>query len=188
MRKLHVATLVTLDGVTQDPGGFGETAQGGWAGRHFDAEAVRHAVDKLATVEVFLCGRVTYQLLSKAWSGNSGEYAEAINRMPKPVASTTLRAPLDWNATLIDGDVAGRIAALKRQPGGDIMVYGSATLFDTLLRHGLVDTYQVSVFPLTLGGGRRLFPDGTAETTFGLAAVEPLRSGIVILTYRPNGS
>ncbi|WP_433323167.1 dihydrofolate reductase family protein [Spirillospora sp. CA-294931] len=184
MRKLHAATLVTLDGVMQDPGGFGESDFGGWAGPHFTEEAVRDAVDQLAAADTFLCGRVTYELLSRAWSGNTGEYLGVINKMPKLVASTTLREPLEWNATLIKGDVAENLTALKRRPGKDIVMYGSATLMRTLMRHNLVDTFKISVFPMVLGQGTRLFPEGFTATTLQLADVKTLRSGVTILTYQ----
>ena len=184
MRKLHAAALVTLDGVMQDPGGFGETDQGGWAGPYFQDEAVRDSMDQLAEADTFLCGRRTYELLSRAWSGTSGEYPEMINRMPKLVVSTTLRAPLDWNATLIEGDPVERITELKHGPGKDIVMYGSVPLLRTLMHHDLIDTYKVFVFPVVLGRGTRLFPDSATPTTFELVTAKPLRSGAVILTYR----
>src|SRR5512132_3667721 len=106
MRRLSVSTLVTLDGVVQDPGGFGETETGGWANPFFDEEAGRLAFEHLLASEVFLLGRETYELFKKHWTRvHEGEYAARLNRMPKLVASTTLRDPLEWNAKLIKGDV-----------------------------------------------------------------------------------
>src|SRR5262249_47720377 len=143
MRKLVTAQLVTLDGVMQDPGGFGELAHGGWTHQHFDEEAVQHSIDLHHASDLFLCGRVTYELLSKAWSGNTGEYPDLVNTAPKLVASTTLPEPLDWNARLIKGDVVEEITRIKQQPGKNIIMYGSATLMRTLLRRDLVDEVQV---------------------------------------------
>ena len=184
MRQLHASSLMTLDGVVQDPGGFGETDQGGWALPFFNDEAVRDSMDALAAADTFLCGRVTYELLSRAWSGNTGPYPDMINAMPKLVASRSLSGPLSWNATLIDGDVVEHLTALKQRPGKDIVMYGSPSLMHTLMQHDLIDTYKVSLMPVVLGGGTRLFPDGLPLTKFDLVAAKPLGSGAVMLTYR----
>src|ERR1700751_1140498 len=159
MRKLSVSTLVTLDGVIQDPGGFGETAHGGWGSPYFTPEAQQNALEHLQAADYFLIGRVTYELLRKAWSNVKGSpYLDRMNEIPKLVASTTLSGPLPWNATVINGDVAAAIAGLKQQPGGHIEVYGSVTLVQTLMRQSLVDEYRVAVHPIVLGGGTQLFP------------------------------
>ncbi|QWF83142.1 dihydrofolate reductase family protein [Amycolatopsis sp. CA-230715] len=184
MRKLKVAAFMTLDGVVEDPGGFGERQDGGWSLPFFDDEARRSAIDELATCDTFLTGRVTYEILSKAWSANTGEYAERLNAMSKLVVSTTLAGPLDWNARVLEGEAADAIAALKRQQGKDIVVYGSATLVRTLLRHDLVDEFRISVFPLVLGGGKRLFPEGTEQARLTLVSAKALASGVTALTYR----
>jgi len=111
MRKLSVSTLVTLDGVIQDPGGFGETAQGGWGNPYFTADAQQAALERLRASDYFLIGRVTYELLRKAWGDTKGgAYLDRMNEIPKLVASTTLTGPLPWNATAISGDVAAEIA------------------------------------------------------------------------------
>ena len=102
-----------------------------------------------------------------------------INAMPKLVAFTTLRGPLN---SLIDGDLVETITTLKQSPGKDIVMCGSTTL----TRHDLIDTYKITVFPVILGHGTRLFPYGTAPNTFHLAATKPLRSGAVILTHHPK--
>lgn len=185
MRKLRVSTLVSLDGVIQDPGGFGETEQGGWAGPYFTADAQQSALERLRAADFFLTGRVTYDLLHKTWAGAGGEYFDRVNAMPKLVASNTLSGALPWNATAIGGDVAAELARIKREPGGDIEVYGSATLVQTLLRHALIDEYHVAVHPIVLGGGTALFPQGGVGATFRLAGTHTLESGVVSLTYVP---
>ena len=188
MRKLSVSTLVSLDGVIQDPGGFGETEHGGWAGPYFTAEARQAAVEHLQASDYFLTGRVTYELLHKAWGNNKGDaYADRMNEIPKLVASSTLTGRLPWNATAVNGDVAAEIARLKREPGGDIEVYGSATLVQTLMRHNLVDEYRVAVHPIVLGSGKRLFPPDGVTATLRLTGTHTLDSGVVSLTYRPAG-
>jgi len=185
MRKLSVSTLVTLDGVIQDPGGFGETGQGGWANPYFTAQAQQTALEHLLASDYFLLGRVTYQLFLKAWAdSSSGPYMARLNQIPKLVASTTLTGPLAWNATAI-GDVATEIARLKQEPGGDIEVYGSPTLVQTLMRHDLVDEYRVAVHPIVLGNGTQLFPQGGVSATLRLAGTSTLDSGVVSLTYVP---
>lgn len=188
MRKLSVSTLVTLDGVIQDPGGFGETEQGGWANPYFTADAQQNALEHMEAADYFLIGRLTYELLHKTWGHiKGGAYLDRMNQIPKLVASRTLTGPLPWNATAIDGDVAAEIARLKREPGGDIEVYGSATLVQTLMRHDLIDEYRVAVHPIVLGGGTSLFPQGGTSATLQLTAAHTLDSGVVSLTYVPAG-
>jgi dihydrofolate reductase len=188
MRKLSVSTLVTLDGVIQDPGGFGETGQGGWGNPYFTADAQQDALEHLQAADYFLVGRVTYELLRKTWANiKGGAYLDRMNQIPKLVASTTLTGPLQWNATVINGDVAAEIARLKREPGGDIEVYGSATLVQTLMRHNLIDEYRIHVHPIVLGGGTQLFPQGGVSATLQLTGTRMLDSGVASLTYVPTG-
>jgi dihydrofolate reductase len=187
MRKLSVSTLVTLDGVVQDPGGFGETEDGGWAGAYFDDEAGRLALEHVLASDVFLLGRDTYELFKQYWTRvHEGDYAARINSMPKLVASTSLHEPLEWNARLIEGDVAEAITKLKREDGGEILMYGSPTLMRTLAAHDLVDEYKLWVHPIVLGGGKRLFADRFNKSSLELVDVKSLSKGVVILTYRPS--
>jgi dihydrofolate reductase len=188
MRKLSVSTLVSLDGVIQDPGGFGETASGGWGNPYFTADAQQNALEHLRAADYFLMGRVTYELLNRAWGNiKGGEYLDRMNEIPKLVASTTLSGSLPWNATVIDGDVATEVARRKRESGGDIEMYGSATLVQTLMEHNLIDEYRVHVHPIVLGTGTRLFPQGGVHATLRLAQTRTLDSGVVSLTYVPAG-
>ena len=189
MRNLSISTLVTLDGVVQDPGGFGETADGGWADPYFDEEAGRLAYEHLLSSDVFLLGRQTYELFKEHWTRvHEGEYAERINSMPKLVASTTLHEPLDWNATLIEGDVAEQITTAKREDGGEILMYGSPGLMRTLAAQDLVDEYKLWIHPVVLGRGKKLFVDGFDKSSLDLVDVKSLSSGVVVLTYRPARS
>jgi dihydrofolate reductase len=102
------------------------------------------------------------------------------------VASTTLHEPLEWNARLIEGDIAGAIAELKSEDGGEILMYGSPTLMRTLAAHDLVDEYKFWVHPLVLGVGKRLFAEGFDRSSLELVDVRSLSTGVVILTYRPT--
>lgn len=184
MRKLSVSTLVSLDGVIQDPGGFGEQEYGGWANPYFSdymqAESLRH----LQSSDYFLIGRRTFELMYKAWGDiKHGAYMQRMNEIPKLVASTTLSGQLGWNATVINGDVAAAIARIKQQSGAGIEVYGSPTLVQTLMKHNLVDEYRVAVHPVVLGHGTTLFPQHGVSATLQLASARTLDSGIVNLTY-----
>ena len=184
MRKLSVSTLVSLDGVIQDPGGFGERDYGGWANPYFSDYMEQESRRHLRASDYFLLGRRTYELLNRAWGDiKHGAYLRRMNEIPKLVASTTLRGPLEWNATVIDGDVAAAVAELRQQSGGAIEVYGSPTLVQTLMRHDLVDEYRIAVHPVVLGHGTSLFPHQGVSATLHLAAARPLDSGVVNLTY-----
>jgi dihydrofolate reductase len=186
MRKLSVSTLVSLDGVVQDPGGFGETEDGGWAGPYFDDEAGRLAFEHVLASDVFLLGRETYELFKEYWTQvHEGEYAARINSMPKLVASTSLHEPLEWNARLIEGDMAEAVRKLKTEDGGDILMYGSPTLMRALAAYDLVDEYKFWIHPIVLGGGKRLFADGFDKSSLELVDVKSLSTGVVILTYHP---
>jgi dihydrofolate reductase len=184
MRKLTVQTFVTLDGVVQDPGGFGELERGGWALGFFDDASAEHATQSLLESDTFLLGRRTFEIIEKAWSANTGPYAEAMHRIPKVVVTNTLRGPLPWNATALPGDPAQTVAALKEESGGDILTYGSAMLVRTLLRHGLVDELVLGVHPVVLGTGKRFFDDGLPDP-LRLVDAAPTATGVISLTYAP---
>jgi dihydrofolate reductase len=184
MRKLTVQTFVTLDGVAQDPGGFGELERGGWALGFFDDAAGRHATESLLANDTFLLGRRTFEIIEKAWSQNTGPYADAMNRIAKVVVTNTLRGSLPWNATALPGDPAQTVAALKEGPGGGILMYGSVTLARTLLHHGLVDELVLGVHPVVLGTGTRLFDQGLTNP-LRLVDATPSATGVVALTYVP---
>ena len=173
----------------QDPGAFGETKDSGWANPYFDDEAGRLAYEHVLASDVFVLGRETYELFKEHWTQvHEGDYAARINSIPKLVASTTLHEPLEWNARLIKGDLAKEVAKLKRDDGGEILMYGSPTTMRTLAAHDLVDEYKLWIHPITLGGGKRLFADGFDKSSLELVDVNSLGTGVVILTYRPARS
>jgi dihydrofolate reductase len=180
MRRLVVSEFVTLDGVMEDPGGAEKSKHGGWSHQFWSEEAARFKFD----------GRVTYQGFAKAWPSMKDEqgFADRMNGLPKFVVSTTL-AEVDWNnSRLIKGDVAEEVSKLKRQPGQDILVAGSARLVDTLMRHDLIDEFRIMVHPVVLGGGKRLFGDGTGTKALRLLRTKKLGSGVVVLHYGPAGA
>src|SRR5262249_26005767 len=153
---------------------------------YFTAEAQQTALEHMQASDYFLLGRVTYELLRKSWADiKGGAYLDRVNEIPKLVASSTLTGSLLWNATVISGDVAAEIARLKREPGGDIEVYGSATLMQTLMQNDLIDEYRVAVHPIVLGSGTQLFPQGGVRADLTLTGTHTLDSGVVSLTYVP---
>jgi dihydrofolate reductase len=176
MRKLIEATLVSLDGIVESPWE--------WTGAHFGEESKRHSLAELEQADTFLLGRVTYEKFVATWPHIQGEaYFDRINSMPKLVASTTLR-DVTWNATVIEGDVAETLARLKRQPGKNIVKYGTGRLTRTLVEHNLIDEFHLSVVPVVVGGGQRLFEGvDPAEFCLELAETKTFESGIVTLTY-----
>jgi len=184
MRKLIAGAFITLDGVVQDPGGFSEIERGGWALDYFDDTSRQRATDALLASDTFLLGRATFEILEKAWSRNTGPYAEAMNALPKLVVTRTLRGPLPWNATVLAGDAAQTVAKVKQGPGGNIVMYGSFTLMRTLLQHNLIDELNLGVHPLVVGEGKRLF-DSAVPRSLRFVSATPSATGVVTLTYAP---
>jgi dihydrofolate reductase len=184
-----VSQFMTIDGVFEDPGGSEKHERGGWA-LQFDRgpEGDQFKLDEVMKSDALLLGRVTYEGFAAAWPSRDGEFADKFNGMRKYVVSSTLGEPSWNNSTVINDDVAGEVAKLKEQEGGDILVNGSAQLVRTLMEHDLVDEYRLMVFPVVLGSGKRLFGDGIDRTEVRLAEAKPVGpDGVVILTYRPAG-
>jgi dihydrofolate reductase len=187
MGRIVVTEFMSLDGVVEDPGGAEDYKYGGWSFEYSRGDdGDRFKLDETMDSEALLLGRVTYEGFADAWPSREGEFADKFNNMPKYVVSTTLGEPT-WNhTTVIREDVAGEVAKLKEQEGGDILVNGSGQLVKTLMEHDLVDEYRLMVFPLVLGSGKRAFADGIGATTLRLAEAKPVGpDGVVILIYRP---
>ncbi|MFD7161527.1 dihydrofolate reductase family protein [Kribbella sp. NPDC059898] len=182
MRKIIASTLMTLDGVVEDPGGFGGTSFGGWAQPYFGEEAVRRSIEKLASCDYFLCGRRTYEMFSAAWGDADGPYADRLRELPKLVASSTLTGELTWNATLLEGDAIAALKRIKEEGGGDIMMYGNPALLYTLLENGMVDQMDILLLPVVLGTGTKL---SGPRTGLELVQQDTLPSGVLALSYKP---
>jgi len=187
MGKLVVSQFVTVDGVIEDPGGSEDWDRGGWAfqfNRGEDGDKFKY--DELMASDALLLGRVTYEGFAEAWPSRDGEFADKFNNMPKYVVSSTLDDP-EWNnSTVIKGDVAEEISKLKQETGGDLLVNGSARLVKALFEHDLVDEYRLMVFPVVLGGGKRLFEDTADTGALRLTESKPVGSdGVLILIYEP---
>ena len=186
MRKIIVTEFITLDGVVEAPGG-NETPHphGGWQFKYNSPETGKYKIDELASVDALLLGKTTYEVFAAFWPTQTDPgFGEPINRLPKYVVSRSLQK-VEWNNSHILRDVAKDVAALKKSEGGNILVYGSATLVKALLHHDLVDELRLMVYPLSIGGGLRLFDDNLELKKFGLKNSRATDNGILILEYQP---
>lgn len=195
MGQVVVVENVTLDGVMQSPGGADEDVRGGfrfggWAHPYADRVMAERMGRGMGEDGGLLFGRRTYEQFHAFWSKQTdgNPYTEVLNRKRKYVASRTLTEPLPWeNSTLLRGDAAGAVAALKREVEGHLVVLGSGELVRSLAAAGLVDVYTLSIHPLTLGAGRKLFGEGEeAYGTLELVEALPTTTGVIIATYRPT--
>jgi len=189
MGKLVVTEFISLDGVVEDPGGAEGSANGGWTFKFDQGEGGMFKFQELQASDAQLLGRVTYDGFSKAWPTmeGTGEFGVKMNAMPKFVVSSTLENP-EWNnTTVLKGDLADEVGKLEQQFEGDILVAGSARLAQSLLALGLVDELRLMVFPIVLGGGKRLFADGGEPTSFELADTKHT-GDVAILTLRRPAS
>jgi dihydrofolate reductase len=184
--KLIATEFVSLDGVMEDPGGSEEFEHGGWSFKvERGEEGNQFKLDETMQSDALLLGRITYQGFAEAWPSRTGEFADKFNTMPKFVVSATLEDP-EWNnTTVIKGNVAEEVSKLKQQPGGDIVIHGSAQLVQALLEDDLIDEYRLMVFPIVLGSGKRLFSDTGKAMTLKLVDSKTVGAGVLILTYQP---
>ena len=194
MSTLVATAFMTLDGVYQAPGGpeedrSGGFEQGGWLAPHFDEAGGAFMGDVFSRAGSFLLGRKTYEIFAGYWpqvTDASDPVASALNRLPKYVASRSLENA-EWESSTVIRDVASEVAALKEQPGGELQVHGSGKLIRTLLEHELVDVYNLLIFPVVLGAGKRLFPEGVTPAGLRLTQRGTTEKGVVILSYEYAG-
>lgn len=183
MGKLVVTEFVSVDGVSEAPGGEPNYAHTGWVARFSDPEPFDFLLNALLAQDVLLIGRVTYESFAGAWPTYEGPMADKMNAMPKFVASRTLANP-EWNnTTVLQGDLATAVAQLKREIPGEIAVQGSRSVVNELRRHNLVDEYRLMVFPVVLGSGRRLFDETPEALELKLRDVVTYHNGVVLLVY-----
>jgi dihydrofolate reductase len=193
MRNLIVTEILSLDGVMQAPGDpdedrSGGFEHGGWQRQYFDETFLQTVSVSMSETGGFVFGRRTYEIMAAHWpfQPDDDPFAPTLNNLPKYVASTTLREPLEWqHSTLLQGDVAKAVAELKEQPGKDLVVLGSGELVQTLMENDLVDRYGLMINPIVLGGGKRLFRDGSAKRELKLVDSKTTGTGMLITTYEP---
>lgn len=178
MRKIIVSEFMTLDGVIENPM---------WSLQYWNDQIADFKAGEMALVDSLLLGRVTYEGFAASWPQRQGQndYADKMNSMPKYVVTTTLTEGSWTNSRLIRENVVEEIRGLKEQPGEHILIFGSGALVNSLIPHGLIDEYRVIVYPLVLGGGQRLFSDGTS-TRLKLVETTPFDSGAVAMIYHPQ--
>jgi dihydrofolate reductase len=192
VRRLIVIEFVTLDGVIQAPGGPDEDrdggfAHGGWVAPYADpvqSALIRRQMDPPFDL---LLGRRTFEIWAPYWPQHLDVWP-GVQTATKYVASNTLTAHAWGPNAFLSGDVAGRVAALKQEPGPDLHVYGSANLLQTLLAHDLVDALWLRIHPITLGRGKRLFAGGAIPAAFRVTESQVTSTGVVLVSYERAGA
>lgn len=191
MRELIVAEFITLDGVIQAPGGADEDTDGGfvhggWTHPYWHDDIGAHFFQAMSQTDAFLLGRKTWQIHGAAFEPmpEGDPFGDAMKGIQKYVVSTTLESTSLWrNSTIISSNVVEEVHKLKEQPGKHILLDGSSVLAHTLIENDLVDEYALHVYPLVLGSGKRLFPEGM-RVNLKLVEASPIPSGVVFMRYR----
>lgn len=191
MRKIIVLSFITIDGVMQAPGGpredtSGDFKYGGWTVPYFDEFSGKVMGEQMKQPFNLLLGRKTFEIFASYWPQHASDWP-GINEAAKYVVSNTITKH-DWkNSIFIKGDVVEEIKKLKTQDGPDLQVYGSGNLIQTLLKHDLVDELWLKTFPITLGGGKRLFAEGSIPAAFKLTDSKVSPCGVIIANYERAG-
>jgi dihydrofolate reductase len=192
--KLTISLQVTLDGVAQANGGNNEGTdpgftRGGWALPLGDEEGVQYILDTWRRPDAFLLGRKTFAAFAPYWGSrrDDGGFGEAISSKPKYVVSNTLTDPAWEHSTVVSGDIAAAVRRLKEQPGGELLLVGSARLARWLLENELVDEINLVQFPVIVGEGERLFPQNGSDFGLELLDTRVFGTGVIGLTYRVAG-
>jgi dihydrofolate reductase len=186
MGKIVISTNVSLDGVVQDPDGKEGFRLGGWFGEFGGKDLEEWAKVSLGEAlgtEALLLGRRSDEWFAARWAGRSGEWADRLNSLPKYVVSSTLQEPRWSNATVLKGEVVDEVVKLKQELAGDIVVYASYQLGRTLMEHDLVDELRLTVFPVVLGAGQRLFGETTDKKPMRLIDTKLIGAGLAFFTY-----
>jgi dihydrofolate reductase len=186
MGRIVVTEFVSLDGVTEDPGGSEDFKYGGWSFEFSRGEeGDKFKLDEALEADALLLGRVTYEGFAAAWPSREGEFADKFNTMPKYVVSSTLGEPEWTNTTVLRGDVAEEVTKLKQETEGDLVVHGSNQLVQALLEHDLVDELRLMIFPVVLGSGKRLWGETSERKTLRLRDSKTVGDGVLIVVYEP---
>jgi dihydrofolate reductase len=193
--RLTVTTFLTLDGVMQAPGGPEEDPSdgfehGGWSFPYPDEDFGRLVTGWFSQADAFLLGRRTYEIFAAFWplvTDEADPVASRLNKLPKYVASRTLKSAGWKGSTVLRGDVPDEVARLKERPGRELQVHGSGDLLQTLMAHDLVDEHRLFVYPVVVGSGRRLFREGGPPRSLQLVESTTTSTGVVVATYRRGG-
>jgi dihydrofolate reductase len=194
MRKVVAAAFVSLDGVMQAPGGptedpTGGFTQGGWTVNYWDEPMGQYMGESFSKPFDLLLGRKTYEIFAAHWPFvEAGDPTAALfDRVTKYVA-TSSSEPLTWvNSVALRGDVAAEVARLKGTDGPNLLTQGGSVLLQTLLEHDLIDEFQLMIFPLVLGPGKRLFGRGTKPGALKLTATTVSTTGVIMTRYERAG-
>ena len=186
MGKIVISENLSLDGVVQDPTGEEGFARGGWFGQIKDRDELNKlALDDALGAAALLLGRRSYQFLAARWPSRTGALADRLNHLPKYVVSSTVDDP-DWNnSTVLNGDVVTRVSKLRQEVDGDIVTLASFELVHTLLENDLVDELRLTIHPVILGAGERLFRETSETKPLRLVRAQGLGDGVAYLTYQP---
>jgi dihydrofolate reductase len=192
--KIVVFNHLSLDGVTQAPGRPDEDVRGGfehggWSLPYADAVLGAYVAQGMSTSGALLFGRRTYEDFYSVWPKRKepNPFTKVLDATQKYVVSRTLENPLPWvNSTLLAGEAEDTVARLRREPGKSAVILGSAELVQSLERRNLIDEYQLTIHPLILGRGKRLFSDSGRFATLELVDTKPTTTGVIIATYRPR--
>jgi len=186
MGKIVISTNVSLDGVVQDPDGKEGFRLGGWfvqdGGKDLEEWGKVEYAEALGAAALLL-GRRSDEWFGTRWAARPGDWADQLNSLPKYVVSAALEDPKWTNVTVLKGDVVEEVTRLKRELDGDILVYASYQLGQTLIEHDLVDELRLFVFPVVLGSGLRLFGETSDKKPMRLAGSRTVGDGLVFLTY-----
>jgi len=192
MSRITAFIHLTLDGVMQAPGRPDEDRRdgfehGGWASSYSDPEQQKAVGASMANTGAILLGRRTYEDFFKVWPKRTDNpFSTILNNTLKYVASCTLKEPLPWmNSRLLAGNAEHAVGKLRKHDGKDIVILGSGVLVQSLLRANLIDQLMLTIHPLVLGSGHRLFPDGGAPATLRLIDTKATSKGVVMATYQP---
>ena len=184
MAKIVVSQFVSVDGVIEDPGGSEGWDRGGWAFKYERGpDGDKFKLDELMAADALLLGRVTFEGFAEAWPSREGEFADKFNNMTKYVVSSTLSDP-SWNNSHVIGDVASEVPGLRERHDGDILVNGSAQLVTDLIDNDLIDELRLMVFPVVLGGGKRLFGETSEPKSLKLVEAKPAGETHILIYER----
>ena len=189
MRKINVAEFISLDGVIQNPGESEEDTSGppAWIRAHADAVSSAAVQKGMNMPFDLLLGRRTFELWARFWPQH-GDMWPAVMTATKYVASNTMTSH-EWQPSVfLNGDIAEKITKIKQQKGPDLHVAGSANLVQTLMKHDLVDVFSLMIFPVTLGGTKRLFAEGTIPAAFKVTESTVTSKGVIIVKYERAGA